>query len=151
MVALAGDERPLVADNRSEYSMATVHTHDTERTALLSSSSHEQPFTYGSLLTSPDKRKVLISSTLKMAAIFFISTAVLGATLWLALPTLEEYVFVVVSTWTVLHAFYSSDDRPYLKIPKTFAELQALNALLKKYRDIYPYRIVVCYVSTYLL
>ena len=42
-------------------------------------------------------------------------------------------------------------DRPHLKIPKSFAELQALNTLLKKYRDIYPYRIVVCYVTTYLL
>lgn len=38
-----------------------------------------------------------------------------------------------------------------LKIPKSFAELQALNTLLKKYRDIYPYRIVVCYVTVYLL
>lgn len=38
-----------------------------------------------------------------------------------------------------------------LKIPKSFAELQALNLLLKKYRDIYPYRIVVCYVTVYLL
>ena len=42
-------------------------------------------------------------------------------------------------------------DRPHLKIPKSFVELQALNTLLKKYRDIYPYRIVVCYVTTYLL
>ena len=38
-----------------------------------------------------------------------------------------------------------------MKIPKSFAELQALNALLKKYRDIYPYRIVICYVITYFL
>jgi len=37
-----------------------------------------------------------------------------------------------------------------LKIPKSFIELQALNTLLKKYRDIYPYRIVICYVITYL-
>lgn len=44
-----------------------------------------------------------------------------------------------------------SDDRPLLRIPKSFAQLQALNGLLKKYRDIYPYRIVVCYVTTYLL
>jgi len=29
-------------------------------------------------------------------------------------------------------------------------QLQALNGLLKKYRDIYPYRIVVCYITTYL-
>lgn len=48
------------------------------------------------------------------------------------------------------HAF-DREDRPHLKIPKSFIELQALNALLKKYRDIYPYRIVICYVVTYLL
>ena len=38
-----------------------------------------------------------------------------------------------------------------LKIPKSFAELQALNVLLKKYRNIFPYRIVICFVITYLL
>lgn len=73
-----------------------------------------------------------MNATLKMAAIFTVSTLFLGGTLWLALPTLDE------------------EDRPDLRIPKTFAQLQALNALLKKYRDIYPYRIVVCYVITYL-
>lgn len=44
-----------------------------------------------------------------------------------------------------------SADRPLLRIPKSFSQLQDLNGLLKKYRDIYPYRIVVCYVITYLL
>jgi len=73
-----------------------------------------------------------MTATFKMAVIFVLSTAFLGATLWLALPTLDQ------------------EDRPHLKIPKSFVELQALNALLKKYRDIYPYRIVVCYVTTYL-
>lgn len=47
--------------------------------------------------------------------------------------------------------FAFREDRQYLKIPKKFAELQALNALLKKYRDIYPYRIIICYVTTYFL
>ena len=69
---------------------------------------------------------------LKLAVMMVVGTAFLGGVLWLALPTLEEA------------------DRPMLKIPKSFAELQALNLLLKKYRDIYPYRIVVCYVVTYL-
>jgi len=68
---------------------------------------------------------------LKMACIFAISSLVLGGVLWLALPTLEEA------------------DRPRLRIPKSFAELKDLNGLLKKYRDIYPYRIVICYVITY--
>jgi len=38
-----------------------------------------------------------------------------------------------------------------LRIPKSFAQLQDLNALLKKYRDIHPYRIAISYVATYLL
>jgi len=42
-------------------------------------------------------------------------------------------------------------DRPLLHIPKSFDDLKALNGLLNKYRDIYPYRIVICYVITYLL
>jgi uncharacterized membrane protein YdjX (TVP38/TMEM64 family) len=67
-----------------------------------------------------------------MSTIFIVSTLLLGSTLWIALPTLDD------------------DDRPLLRIPKSFAQLQALNGLLKKYRDIYPYRIVVCYVTTYL-
>lgn len=43
------------------------------------------------------------------------------------------------------------EDRDSLRIPKSFAQLQGLNHLLKKYRDIYPFRVFVCYVSVYLL
>ena len=89
---------------------------------------------------------------LKMACIFVVSTLLLGGTLWLALPTLEEQVFVALSFRGLLmvHTLYRAD-RPRLRIPKSFSQLQDLNGLLKKYRDIYPYRIVVCYVTTYLL
>ncbi|KAI1797460.1 hypothetical protein LXA43DRAFT_969413 [Ganoderma leucocontextum] len=105
-------------------------TSPNSRTSLLSN--HSEP-NYGAAPPSqPSSRKLIWNATLKMAAIFFLSTAFLGGTLWVALPTLEE------------------QDRPMLKIPKSFAELQALNLLLKKYRDIYPYRIVVCYVTVYL-
>ena len=43
------------------------------------------------------------------------------------------------------------EDRPLLRIPKSFAHLQDLNYLLKKYRDIYPFRVLLSYVVTYLL
>lgn len=46
---------------------------------------------------------------------------------------------------------YCRQDRPLLRVPKSFPQLQDLNYLLKKYRDIYPVRVVVCYVTTYLL
>lgn len=82
--------------------------------------------------TRPSSRKVIVNATLKMATIFLLSTILLGGTLWLTLPTLEEA------------------DRKHLCIPTTFVQLHELNALLKKYRDIYPYRVIVCYVTTYL-
>lgn len=91
--------------------------------------------TYGSAPTNPTRRstgKLLWNATLKMASIFLISSLVLGVTLWLALPTLEE------------------TDRPFLRVPKSFSQLKDLNGLLKKYRDIYPYRIIICYIVTYL-
>ena len=87
-----------------------------------------------------------------MAAMFIVSTAALGLTLYFALPTLDECVSSLSSVDKLARLrFPLSEDRPHLKIPKSFVELQALNTLLKKYRDIYPYRIVVCYVTTYLL
>src|SRR6266566_4587012 len=46
---------------------------------------------------------------------------------------------------------FPSDDRSLLRIPKSFAHLQDLNYLLKKYRDIYPFRVFLSYVLTYLL
>ncbi|KAF7789705.1 hypothetical protein EIP86_000651 [Pleurotus ostreatoroseus] len=120
------------SDNRSSYSLATVHDDPSpsQSTALLASARADR--SYGTASPAqPSSRRILMNATLKMAVIFIVSTAVLGVTLWLALPTLEE------------------EDRPHLKIPKSFVELQALNTLLKKYRDIYPYRIVICYVTTY--
>lgn len=42
-------------------------------------------------------------------------------------------------------------DRDKLRIPKSFDQLKDLNDLLKKYRDIYPVQIFVCFVVTYML
>jgi hypothetical protein len=38
-------------------------------------------------------------------------------------------------------------DRPMLRIPKSFVQLQDLNTLLKKYRDVYPYRIFGTFIA----
>ncbi|KAJ7674182.1 hypothetical protein B0H17DRAFT_1082459 [Mycena rosella] len=80
----------------------------------------------------PSSRRLIFNAALKMACVFLLSTVVLGSILWIALPTLEE------------------DDRPKLRLPKSFAQLQDLNGILKKYRDIFPYRIFICFVVTYL-
>jgi len=78
------------------------------------------------------RRRPLLTAAIKCAAIFILSSLLLGGTLWIALPRVEE------------------EDKPALRIPKSFAQLQALNTLLKKYRDIHPYRVVICYVVMYL-
>ncbi|KAM6504430.1 hypothetical protein JOM56_001373 [Amanita muscaria] len=124
---------PLFEENGSTYTLATVQGEpdQADRVPLISPVTP----TYGSTVRSPTRlspRKVIFNATLKMALVFVISTAALGATLWLALPHVDEV------------------DRPMLRIPKSFEQLKGLNTLLKKYRDIYPYRIVVCYVTTYL-
>ncbi|KAH9178365.1 oxalate transporter [Lactarius sanguifluus] len=115
---------PTFHPNESAYTLATVQ-HDSESdesSSLLSTSSLHSSYT----------RRVIFNATLKMALIFVVSCIFLGGILWLALPTLDP------------------EDRPLLHIPKSFADLQDLNYLLKKYRDIYPFRVVVCYVVTYL-
>jgi len=117
-----------LSDNASAYSLHLVGSDDTEPLVT--------PLTptYGSTLRSPIRtspRKTILNATLKMAALFIVSTVALGTTLWLALPPLDQA------------------DRPLLRIPTSFDQLKALNNLLKKYRDIYPYRIVVCYIVTY--
>ncbi|KAG7450949.1 uncharacterized protein BT62DRAFT_926617 [Guyanagaster necrorhizus] len=124
----------LSASNASVYTLDTVYQSDYEDDDLTPLRSAGAP-SYGALPRSSSRtssRRVIFNATLKMAAIFVVSTIFLGGTLWLALPTLEDV------------------DRDSLRIPKSFAQLQALNTLLKKYRDIYPYRIFVCYVTTYL-
>ncbi|KAH9958559.1 hypothetical protein BC827DRAFT_1261240 [Russula dissimulans] len=118
----------MIHSNESAYTLATVQLE--ESSSLLSSESAS----YGTTPVHPPHhaRKVIFNATLKMAVIFLLSCIVLGGTLWISLPTLEP------------------EDRPLLRIPKSFSHLQDLNYLLKKYRDIYPFRVLISYVLTYL-
>ncbi|KAL7419082.1 hypothetical protein Q5752_005918 [Cryptotrichosporon argae] len=68
----------------------------------------------------------------KLAALFFVFTAVVVGTFWFGLPPLDEA------------------DRPLLKLPRSFADLQALNGLFQKYKQTYPLRILACGVISYL-
>jgi len=100
----------------------------------------------------PPSARIIFNATLKMAVVFIISTIFLGGTLWLALPTLDAYASLCFSSFAYANTLlFIRADRPLLHIPKSFQQLKDLNALLKKYRDIHPYRILVCYVTTYLL
>ena len=84
------DSYHTTPDDRSAYSMATVRPPSPDsRSSLLSHNSSEQ--SYGATQPSqPSSRKLLWNATLKMGVIFVVSTIILGGTLWLALPTLEE-------------------------------------------------------------
>lgn len=77
-------------DNISAYSLATVHDmpSPSASTSLLSHTDEPQ---YGTTRPAgPSNKRILFTATLKMAAIFVVSTLFLGGTLWLALPTLDE-------------------------------------------------------------
>lgn len=129
----------MLQPNASEYTLASVRAGDHEEdswTPLLPSASSDNSI-YGAIPSisrdgRPSSSRLLWSAAVRMAVVFVASSLVLGSILWIALPTLQD------------------EDRESLHIPTSFDDLQALNALLNKYRDIYPYRIVVCYITTYL-
>ncbi|EJU04848.1 hypothetical protein DACRYDRAFT_47785 [Dacryopinax primogenitus] len=78
------------------------------------------------------QKRPLLNAALKLAVVFVISTLVLGGTLYLAMPPLDP------------------EDRPLLHLPKSFQDLKALDFLLKKYKRMYPFRTVLCFVVVYL-
>lgn len=103
-------------------------------------------------------KRPLVRAGLQMAGIFILSTLIMGGTLWLALPTLERCVLsshrltiLRVDNPNIHWNFVDREDRPKLKIPKSFDQLKDLNTLLKKYKTIYPFRTVLCFVIVYLL
>lgn len=87
--------------NSSAYTLATVHFVDepaysptalSPTTPLLTPAPNSS---YGATFPrSPgvptNSRKLIFNAALKMSTIFVVSTLLLGGTLWLALPTLEE-------------------------------------------------------------
>ncbi|WVQ72641.1 hypothetical protein IAR50_002200 [Cryptococcus sp. DSM 104548] len=65
-------------------------------------------------------------------------------------------VLFAVFTLVVVGAFYfgmpkmDPEDKGAVKLPKSFADIQALNALFQKYKHKYPLRILACGVVSYL-
>ena len=75
----------------SNASMYTLNTIDDDHAPLLTPATPD----YGAAFPRsprPSSTRVIFHATLKMAGLFVVSTLFLGGTLWLALPTLEEYV-----------------------------------------------------------
>lgn len=83
-------QRPL--DNASVYTLDTVdeeHEGHTDRSSLLLSSTPNYGATSPRSSSAPSSRTIIFKALLKMALLFLLSTAALGGTLWLALPTLD--------------------------------------------------------------
>ncbi|KAG8882370.1 hypothetical protein FRB98_003750 [Tulasnella sp. 332] len=142
-------ERPRPSSRLSSYTLRSMRNHfypsdSADETSSLKGKSPEDSADsvqrYGAVSPSPENaglnsketRKKLLWAGFKMAILFVVCTAALYGTLKLALPTLEE------------------EDKPYLQIPRSFEQLQKLNTLLKKYRSMYPFQMVLCFVITYL-
>jgi hypothetical protein len=90
--------------NASAYTLTTVHPDDDpevmefadDRAPLLTPDS-EAGSSYGatparSQAPHTSSPRLLLKAAIRMAAVFILSTILLGGTLWLTLPTLDEYV-----------------------------------------------------------
>jgi len=103
--------------NASAYTLATVNIDETEigefaddRALLLAPDSDAGSF-YGATLPQSQtphtsSPKLLLKAAIRMAAVFILSTMLLGGTLWLTLPRLDEYVprlsfLIGISYWWV--------------------------------------------------
>ncbi|WVO12526.1 hypothetical protein L204_100126 [Cryptococcus depauperatus] len=96
-----------------------------EATPLLSSG--EDDGNHGKWYKGP-----LFKATVKLVILFTIFTAIVVGTFYWGMPKLD------------------AEDRGAIKLPKSFADLQALNALFQKYKNRYPFRILACGVVSYL-
>ena len=84
-------QRPLDPCNASVYTLDTVdeeHDRHSDRSLLLPSSTPNYGATFPRSSSAPS-RTIIFNALLKMACLFLLSTAALGGTLWLALPTLD--------------------------------------------------------------
>ena len=84
------------------------------------------------VLTTSQRKALLLRALLQLLALFFICLVGLGGTLWLALPVI------------------SPDDKPFFKIPRSFDDLKALNGVLQHYKSEHFTRVLLCWVVVYM-
>ncbi|WVR00166.1 hypothetical protein IAU59_007308 [Kwoniella sp. CBS 9459] len=77
-------------------------------------------------------RRPLVLAAVKFAILFVVFTAIVVGTFYFCLPKMDQ------------------GDKAVLKLPRSFADLQALNSLFQKYKQRYPLRILACGIVTYL-
>ncbi|OWZ67408.1 hypothetical protein AYX15_01553 [Cryptococcus neoformans] len=74
----------------------------------------------------------LFVAAFKLGILFAVFTAIVGITFYWGMPKLDD------------------EDKGTVKLPKSFADLQALNALFQKYKHRYPLKLLACGVVSYL-
>lgn len=82
--------------------------------------------------TSAERRRIVIRALAQLAILFVCCLVLLGGTLYLALPDIDEA------------------DRPAFRIPKNFDQLKGLNNVLQRYKDENFARVMLCWVVVYM-
>lgn len=83
-------------------------------------------------LTTAERQQVLLTVATRLALIFGVCLVGLAITLYVGLPHLDPA------------------DKAGFRVPRSFDELKTLNMLLKKYKDQYNARLLLCWVTVYL-
>lgn len=115
--------RDMHHQNESAYTLATVHIDEPEllefadydRAPLLTPDS-DSGSVYGATPTQShaphtSSPKLLLKAAIRMAAVFILSTILLGGTLWLTLPTLDEYVPRLLFLFDIPYRIVEPTDR----------------------------------------
>ncbi|TXT05946.1 hypothetical protein VHUM_03707 [Vanrija humicola] len=74
----------------------------------------------------------MMVATIKLSVLFAVFSILVLGTFWFGMPKVSD------------------EDRPALKLPRSFADIQALNKLFQKYKEANPTRLLLCGVVSYL-
>lgn len=78
------------------------------------------------------RNRTLLRAAMQFAALLIVCATLLFLTLYFVLPKIDQ------------------EDRANLKIPRSFEQLKALNAVLQRYKDEYFFRVMFCWVVIYM-
>lgn len=78
------------------------------------------------------RNRTLLRAAMQFVILLVLCAALLTLTLYFVLPKIDDA------------------DRPAIKIPRTFEQLKALNAVLQRYKDEYFFRVMFCWTVIYM-
>lgn len=79
------------------------------------------------------RNKTLLRAAIQFTVLLVVCTGLLVVTLYFVLPPID------------------AADKPAVKIPRSFEQLKALNAVLQRYKDEYFFRVMFCWIVIYML